>query len=131
MSRFDTVAARFRAGWAARLIDSCVIERATGESLNTTTGTRTVTWGTTVYSGACLVRSEQLTEGPAGERRLARGRYLVRIPYDQTGPRADDRVTVTSVTDPALDGRAFIVVNVRADTYNTVRILECEEHRDG
>lgn len=120
----------FRTQWADRFTDSCVVREVTGESLNTTTGVMTPTYGTH-YSGPCLVRPQSGTSVEAGELLVEQRGYLVVIPYDETDVGVDMEVVVTSLTDAQLNGKTLIVRNVRTDTYNTARKLDCEDNQGG
>lgn len=120
----------FRGEWATRLTDSCVIRGSSGETLNTTTGELTPTWDTH-YSGPCLVRPKSAMSVEAGELLVEQRGYLVVIPYDETDVGVDMEVVVTSNTDEQLDGKVLIVRNVRTDTYNTARKLDCEDNQGG
>jgi hypothetical protein len=110
------------------LIDSCVIARVTGDSIVGTTRTPTLTQ---VYSGVCSARALAASDADAGERQLELRTVFVRLPHDTTTIKVDDRVTLTSTHDGALNGRVLTVRNVRTDSYNTVRVLVCEDVQDG
>lgn len=110
------------------LIDSCVIARVTGETIVGTVRTPTYT---TVYTGVCSARAYQASDAIAGDRQLEFRAIRVRLPHGTTGIKVDDRVTITSTHDGALDGKVLVVRNIRTDSYNTVRVLECEDTQDG
>lgn len=125
----DTLAL-FRTQWADRLEDSCVIREITGTALNTTTGVITPTY-TQRYSGSCLVRPQSPSSAQVGEQLTEQRGYLVVIPYSETAIGVDMEVVVTSTTDAKLNGKVLIVRNVRTDTYNTARKLDCEDNQGG
>ena len=119
----------FQAHWADRFTDTCTIIRTTGQTLNTTTGAYSAGTPTTVYSGACLVRPQAASSAQFGGEQVELRGYNVFVPYTVEGVLPDDVVTVTSTTDGELDGKTLIVHNVQSDTYNTRRLLECENNQ--
>ncbi|MCI0678528.1 MAG: DUF6093 family protein [Actinobacteria bacterium] len=119
----------FRDQWAERLVDSCVIKRADGSSFSDVTGQTTIVYET-IYLGVCLVRPTGAGSAEYGEQETAVRRYRVFIPDDETGPQPGDLIDVTSTRDGHLDGNTLVITGLRADTYNTVRALDCEENQD-
>ncbi len=122
------IIAQAQTRWPSMLIDSCVIARVTGETIVGTVRTPTYT---TVYTGVCSARAYQASDAIAGDRQLEFRAIRVRLPHGTTGIKVDDRVTITSTHDGALDGKVLVVRNIRTDSYNTVRVLECEDTQDG
>lgn len=123
----------FRTRWADELADSCIVKRQTGSSFDSGTGQTTPSY-TTQYSGACLVRPVLREEGRSadfGGQQTEYRRYSVFVPYDTDGLQPDDLVDVTSTRDGDLDGKQLVVRNVRTDTYNVVRELNCEDNQGG
>lgn len=125
----DTVA-YFRTEWADRLVDSCVFAPRVLGGLDTTTGVHP-TSGTPTYSGPCLVRPQSAASVVAGEELIEQRGYLVVLPWDAVGVGIDDIGTVTSTFDGVLNTKQVVVRNVRADTYNTARKLDCEDNQGG
>ena len=118
----------FRTAWASRFVDTCVIKRATGSTFNESTGQTEPTY-TTQYTGVCLVRSRNQSDADFGAQLAEVRGYRVFIPYTETATEPGDLVDVTSTFDGRLDGNQLVVRNVRGDTYNTVRVVECEENQ--
>lgn len=116
----------FRDQWASRFVDTCLVKRPTGKTLNATTGSYEVTYSTT-YSGECLVRPKAATDAQSGERQAELRMYSVFVPYTTTGPLPDDLVDITSTNDSFLNGKQFVVRNIAGDTYNHRREIVCEE----
>ena len=120
----------FRTQWAARLLDTCVINRPSLGALNTGTGVYTPT-DTPQYSGTCLVRPQSPQSVQFGEELVEMRGYLVAVPHNEADVAVDDVVTVTSTRDLQLNGKRLVVRNVRTDTYNTVRKFDCEDNQGG
>lgn len=118
----------FRSDWATRFVDTCTIGRVTGRTLNTSTGVYTPTV-VSQYSGPCLVRPQAPASAQAGQELIEQRNYRVFLPYTVTAVKVDDVVTVTSIFDGVLNGKQLIVRNILADTYNTRRVLECEDNQ--
>lgn len=126
MSVASATVSLFRNLWADRFVDTCVVKEETGTSYNDTTKQDEPTY-TTRYSGACLVRDVSARDVDLGEQQTEIRRYRVFVPYDTTGLAPKMLVDVTSTNDGDLNGLQLVVRSVGKDTYNTVRILECEE----
>lgn len=121
----------FRAQWAARLVDACVVKRDDGNpSFNESTGVYTRNFDTQ-YSGACLVRPLAASDADYGQELAELRAYSVFILYTETDPLPGDLVDITSATDSFLTGKQFTVKSVSGDTYNTRRQLLCEEQVNG
>lgn len=120
----------FRSQWAQRFVDSCVIKRQTGESFDADTGQTTSTY-TNQYSGGCLWRPGIQLDDQFGEQQVELRFGTLYIPYDETDPEPDDLVDMTSTRDGVLDSKQLVVRNVSHDTYNTRRILYCEDNQGG
>lgn len=117
----------FRNHWATRFTDSCVVKRTVDPStFNDTTGQYEPTF-TTNYSGGCLVRPQSPAEVAYGQEEVGTRGYNVYLPYNETDQLRGDLVDITSTTDGFLTGKSFVVTNVFGDTYNTRRVLVCEE----
>jgi hypothetical protein len=128
MSIPTSVLGFFRTEWASRFTDTCVVNRVTGRTLNTSTGVYTPTLAAH-YSGGCVVRPQSPSSAEAGQELVEQRGYLVVLPYDEADVRPDDIVTVTSTTDTQLNGKQLVVRNVRTDTYNSARKLDCEDNQ--
>ena len=126
MSEITDTLPLWRARWLTRMVDSCVVKRITGNSFNDTTGVNTPTY-TTQYSGECLVRPLAPGSAEFGQELVETRGYTVFIPYDEEDPLPDDLVDITSTSDGFLDGKQFVVRNIRGDTDVTVRRLICQE----
>ena len=135
MSVPTSVATVFQTAWAARMVDTCHIQRLTGTTLNTGTGVEAPTYsdiyGTSGTPAACLVRPSSSGDVEAGEHQTELRMYNVYIPYTETTTAPGDLVTITSTNDTMLDGLTFTVRNIQTDTYNHRRLLNCEEAVNG
>lgn len=130
MSIPTSLAAFFRAQWADRFEDNCVVKRPDSETFNTTTGAYVVTYSTT-YSGPCLIRPKAGSDVQSGEQQAEIRMYSVFVPYSEDDQLPDDLVDVSSTSDSFLDGLQLVVRNVSGDSYNHRRLLECEEVVNG
>lgn len=112
------------------MVDSCVITRVTGRTLNQSTGAYTDTTST-IYSGKCQVvkTDASATDVSAGERDVAVSSTKVKLPITATGIEAGDKVMVTATLDDDLDGRVVYVHEVQTRTFGTSRRLICEEQQ--
>lgn len=105
------------------MVDTCLIERKTGET--TTGGVITPTWST-VYQGRCRLKSETTMGQGAdiGEAYRVIGRHVLQLPVTATGLAEGDRVTMsTSALDPDLPGRVYVLREVNRATHATRREL--------
>lgn len=129
MSR-ESALARGRAAAEVGMVDACEITRVGGRTTNTTTGAVT-TSRTTVYTGACRVQQNQATatREDVGEDRLLLLRVEVQLPVDGTeGLKVGDAITITSsVHDPDLPGRVFLIHDLAHATHKTSRRVQCIE----
>lgn len=128
MSRAQTAVPFFRTQWAGRLIDTCTITRNTARgAYNDSTLTYAAASTAQQYTGACLVRPQTQTEQDTGEVKVTSERVTVYVPHDTAGIEPDDVVTLDTVDlDADLAGAVFRVIEIRADSYNTVKRLICE-----
>jgi hypothetical protein len=117
-----------RAFFLEGCVDTCTIKRVTGESTDID-GVITPTY-TTLYSGVCRVQQQQ----PYAERHDAGQAYLlllrleVQLPMTVVGLQPDDILTVvTSLMDPDLPGRVFIVRDLAHKTDASSRRVQCQE----
>lgn len=133
MSR-ETVLARGRAFLFAALVDTCRIERVTGESTNQTTGVVTKTWAT-VYQGPCRIQAP--TANRAGPANIAEA--TVRLPPAELqlpvvgteNVTFDQRVTVlTCVNDTEMVNRVYFVAGISHKSHATTRKLPLTERLD-
>lgn len=120
----------FRTQWVGRRLDTCVVNRRSLGALNTGTGVYAPS-DTPQYSGTCLVRPQSPGSVEVGGEQVELRRYLVILPHDEADVAVDDIVTVTSTRDLQLNGKQLVVRNVRTDTYNTTRKLDCEDNQGG
>lgn len=110
------------------MTDTCVIKRASGETMDSTT-LEMVPAFTTVYTGKCRVQlRDSIASTPsAGERIHVVQRAVVQAPISATGVLVDDVVEITAAGDPDLVGNKYRVRSQFAKTHATMRRLECEE----
>ena len=120
----------FRTQWAERFVDTCVVKRQTGSSFNDTTGVRTPTF-TTQYSGPCLVRPRTSHDTQYGQEQVVVFNHVLELPWDEDDPARGDLADITSTRDGKLNGKQFIVNGIPTDTYNTHRILLCQDNQGG
>lgn len=123
------VLARGRRAAEARMIDTCLIERATGTSVDPY-GNEVTTYEP-VYEGKCRVMSWNVatTSPDVGQQRIDLLRFYVHVPVSVTGVKVNDRVTMTASRDPELTepDRTFRVENLAHKTDQTARRLPVEE----
>lgn len=129
MSLVSDLAPFFRTLWAGRMVDSVLVRRITGETLNTTSGALVATYSTT-YSGAALARPKMASDAIAGGQQHELRMYDVYVPHTVTTAQPDDEVVVTS-SDGWLTGRTLVVRNIEGDSYNHHRLLVCEDNQGG
>lgn len=121
--------ARGRAAAERLQVDSCTIRRQTGTVTDPATGVITPTY-TTLYVGKCRVQQAQAqaqaTE--AGEAHLLLLRLEVQLPMSVTGLAVSDEITVdTSVHDPDLVGRVFLIRDLAHKSHATARRVQVTE----
>ena len=105
------------------LVDTCKIERKTGE---VTIGTNVTPTYTQVYTGACRVQAAAANwAGPTdvAEAALRLASYELQLPVvGSEGLRIDDRVTVlTCLNDTDLVNRVFSITGVSRKSHATTR----------
>jgi hypothetical protein len=118
-----------RAQAESLMVDACVIDRPTGETLNETTGQMVPTFAD-VYTGKCRLQDVGTQAGSpnAGEHQFVVVGHVVQLPIDATVYEIGDRVRMTVVTlDPALVGHPFTVTSLATKSHATMRRLICEE----
>lgn len=133
MSRAERLVARGRAAAQRLMVDTCVIDRKTGQVFDEQTGTYTDTWST-VYSGSCRVQDSGLSghQVEAGERAVELQTRTLQVPMTVLGLQVDDRVTITaSALDPDLVDRVFRVSDLMHKSHATARRLPIEEVTSG
>lgn len=114
----------------SRMLDVCLIERASGATWNETTGQSVVTWTTVVADLPC-----RITDTPAGARELAAAETVtsespeIRVPASTVGILPDDRITFTSTVDPDHLGAVLWVTHVRPHTQGISRRIRCRRHQ--
>lgn len=111
------------------MIDACRIDRSTGRVLDRETGQETEGWAV-VWEGEC-----RFPRADASSRVIVTGETItpaqptVKIPWDVTGVRLDDRVTCTDSVSPAMVGRILWVTDTSPRTYQSAVNLTCREVR--
>lgn len=121
------VAAAGRAAAEAMMSDACRIERVGAVQTSTDgTDTRPVT---VLYEGKCRIKpAATAAVMPSPTAPAETWQYKISIPYaDGAAIRSNDRVTVTSSTDPTITGRALQVRNLDRGTHITARRFWCTE----
>lgn len=102
------------------MIDSCLVERSTGEVTDPVTGVVSEGWET-VYTGVCKVqgRQAQAASPVAGGHAFTVEQLMIHLPVNAQS-RLDDRVTiVTASMDPDLVGATFRLTELARGTYRT------------
>lgn len=129
MSR-ASVLARARAAAEAGMVDTCVVEQPTGQTRDPDTHVVTTTYEP-VYTGRCRMqqRPAQAQEQTVGEQAVLMLTRELQLPVaTSAGVRAGYRVRLTtSVNDPALLDRAWIVKGEHGKTEASARRLVVEE----
>lgn len=117
----------------ALMVDSCIIDRKTGDVLNETTGQMVPTY-TAIYAGRCRVQNPgtQAANPNAGEHQFVILGMILQLPIDATVYGIGDRVRITVASlDPALvatlAGREITVSSLIHKTHATKRRLVCDE----
>lgn len=113
---------------AAALPDVGTITRPAGGTLNTSTGVHTPAAGSVAYQGAMRVRPPTPAEIDIlfGDREVTKQRYVGTLPRTAVGVRVDDRLVVTSGSDPQLLGRSMRVTTVSTGSFHIDRRIGLE-----
>lgn len=116
---------RGRRAAEALMIDTCSIERVTGQSEGAGGVLTPVT--TELYEGKCrlMVRTRERLGGSwvnVGEAQVIASRLELHVPVDAPEPFEGDRVTMlTSELDPQVAGKVFVVRDTMVKTFLTAR----------
>ena len=116
----EAVTLRGRVAAEALMIDSCLVERSTGEVTDPVTGVVSEGWET-VYTGVCKVqgRQAQAASPVAGGHAFTVEQLMIHLPVSAQS-RLDDRVTIVTATmDPDLVGATFRLTELARGTYRT------------
>lgn len=116
----------------ASMVDTCIVRRVTGQTTDLDTGVITDTY-TTLYSGPCRFQQADIqpTQTNVGEDFVLLQRIEVQLPMSTVGFQVDDEVEcTTSVSDPDLPGRVFLVHGLAHKTEATARRLRLRERTD-
>jgi hypothetical protein len=126
----------FRTQRLARYVDTCTGRRLTTRgTINATTYQYDSEAETVVYDdgggspGVCLLRRAGASADPSdfGQQSITLLDFFLYLPDTATGIQPDDRFTMdTSVADPELVGKLFIVRGVVVDSYRTATKLAVE-----
>jgi hypothetical protein len=130
MSR-ASVLARGRAAAEAGMVDACTIRRVTGTATDPATGAVTPTYQSPdLYSGPCRFQQGMVQTEPhdVGEDFVRLLRLELQLPMTVIGLEVNDVVTcVSSVSDPDLPGRTFLVRDLAHKTDATARRVQLTE----
>lgn len=123
-----TLLARGRAAAEALMVDSCVIRRQTGSTVDPNTGAEVPTYEQ-VYAGKCRVQFRGLaTESPtSGQQRVDLLTTELQLPITVTDIAVNDVVEMVTSIDPDLPGRRLRINNRMHKTHATARRLSVEE----
>ena len=114
--------ARGRRAAEALMVDTILIERANGTTIDPDTLAEVPAWAT-VYEGKGRIQraGSQPTDSVTGGAEFGVGDFLTQLPVTVTDPRRGDRVTVAA--------RSIVgtVKGARDKTHATKRTLVCEE----
>lgn len=114
---------------AARMTSTCRVERVTGEATDSN-GLVTQTRDVVLANSFCYLPSDPVdaTSPRAGDvAALTEQRTSLQLPWDTTGVRGGDLVTILTARTPANVGRVLRVVAVALDEDATALRLSCEE----
>jgi hypothetical protein len=120
--------ARGRARAESLMVDSCVIRRRTGSTVDPDTGAEVPTY-TQVYEGKCRIQFRGLaTESPtSGQQRVDLLTTEIQLPITVTDIAVNDVVEITASLDPDLPGRLLRINNRMHKTHATARRMSVEE----
>ena len=110
------------------MVDECRIEHPT-TTFDRASGRDVETW-TVVYEGRC-----RFPRADATGRIIVTGETItpatpsVKVPWDTTGVRPDDRVTCTASVSPGMVGRVLWVTDTSPRTFQSAVHLTCREVR--
>jgi hypothetical protein len=109
------------------LVDTCIIERESGDATNLNNGVVTKTY-TTVYSGACRIQAASANwAGPSevAEAALRLASSELQLPVEGSEDlHIDDRVTIlTCLNDADLVGRMFTLTGESRKSHASTRKL--------
>ena len=112
---------------ATMMVDTGRVTRDGEPTFDPDTGLVTPS-ATTIYEGPVWMRMPTVLESEVlfGEEQVSRTRYLAVFPYDVTGVRAGDVITLTETEDPDAEGREFRVLSVPTRTYYDSKRFPCE-----
>lgn len=113
----------------AGMVDTCLIQRRISETTDDFSGVVTPTYET-LYEGKCRVQqsSGQAEQADIGEAYLLILRLEIQLPMSVTGLEADDEVVLlTSVSDPDLPGRVFVIHTLAHKTDASSRRVQVQE----
>ncbi|MFJ8474203.1 DUF6093 family protein [Kitasatospora sp. NPDC094011] len=129
--QLDQVLGAGRAAHQQLMLDTCTITRPGAPVLDRTNSLLTPGPATTLYSGACRVKTQRLPrDRRAGERLAVTARYEVALPFAATtGARLQigDTLTITASGDTRLVGRAMAVMAVDFGSTATAWRLTVED----
>jgi hypothetical protein len=117
------------------MVDACTIRRRTGEkTTDDVTGKVTHAYvSPDPYSGKCRVQQTKATgrDSTVAEDTVVELVLEVQLPMTVTGLQVGDEVHVTtSLTDPDLPGRVFLIRGLAHKTDATARRVQCSERTD-
>lgn len=123
--------ARAQAAAQAGMVDTCTIQRRTGETTDENSGVVTPTWDA-LYSGKCRVKQSiaQADQHDAGENYVLQMRLEVQLPTSVTGLKVGDEITIVTSRDPDLPGRVFLVRDLFHKTDASARRVGVTERTD-
>lgn len=111
------------------MVDEVRIDHPSGPVTDRDTGAVTETWDL-VYEGAARVpRADASTRVVVTGETITPAQPTVLVPWDTTGVRPDDRVTVTRSVSPGMVGRVLWVTDTSPRTFQSAVHLTCRETR--
>ena len=125
----DAELAGMRTTSASALPDTGTVTRpVSGGTLDPNLGTWVPDAATAIYDGTMRVRPPTANESTIlfGDESATRQRFVATLPHDAAVVSIDDRLTVTSSSDPQMDDRQFRVVSVSAGSFHIDRRLGLE-----
>ena len=130
VSSLDETLARGRAAAETLMVDTCVVKRRTGQTLDPATDALVASFDT-VYDGKCRVKSAARLahDQVVGEQNLSLNRFEVDLPFGTADVvKVDDVVNVTASADTWVVDRDLVVLAVDYSGTVTKRKLIVEDH---
>jgi hypothetical protein len=127
----DSVIARARTAYEGVMSTTVVVSRGgNGGTFDPVTLTYTPSTGTSVYSGACLIRKGADRPGPPPHEEsgaVIANAYVGKFPADTSIVRGDSVTVTASTYDISLVGLTLWVVDSDSDGWQTTRVVQLSD----